>query len=327
MKQIEVKLHCYGHKMIMKNREIVAASFLIILILFLMPCFVGAGTYSPDRSWPPSRSSIVTISYQEELLTEELMLPAKFEDGSEPETISLEALVVRPNDTLRRPLVIINHGSPRDQDERDEMSSESMRPQAEEFARRGWVAVAVMRRGYGSSGGKFSEGYGGCQHPDYVSAGREGANDIRETIRIMRTKPYVDSSKVISIGRSAGGYATVALTADPPPGLVAAINFAGGRGSVRVNFVCEEQRLVEAFGIFGKTSRTPMLWVYSENDNYFDPRLAKEMHEAFSAAGGRAYFITAPAFGADGHKLFSKAGIPVWTPYVFDFLDKIVAVK
>ncbi|HEY4404942.1 MAG TPA: hypothetical protein VGN55_09825 [Xanthobacteraceae bacterium] len=31
-------------------------------------------------------------------------------------------------------------------------------------------------------------------------------------------------------------------------------------------------------------------------------------------------FVKAPAFGADGHHLFSSAGIPVWAPLVDDFL-------
>ena len=36
---------------------------------------------------------------------------------------------------------------------------------------------------------------------------------------------------MIAVGPSAGGFASVALTADPPPGLAAVISFAGGRGS------------------------------------------------------------------------------------------------
>ncbi len=43
------------------------------------------------------------------------------------------------------------------------------------------------------------------------------------------------------------------------------------------------------------------------------------MHAAFTAAGGRAQFIAAGAFGEDGHSLFSS-GIAVWTPMVDDFL-------
>ena len=40
------------------------------------------------------------------------------------------------------------------------------------------------------------------------------------------------------------------------------------------------------------------------NDKFFGPQLAHRMHAAFTAAGGRARFIDAPAFRRDGHLLF-----------------------
>ncbi len=43
------------------------------------------------------------------------------------------------------------------------------------------------------------------------------------------------------------------------------------------------------------------------------------MHAAFTGAGGRAQLIDAPAFGNDGHTLFSR-GIALWTPMVDHFL-------
>jgi hypothetical protein len=43
------------------------------------------------------------------------------------------------------------------------------------------------------------------------------------------------------------------------------------------------------------------------------------MHAAFTAAGGRAQFIDAAAFGEDGHSLFPR-GIAIWTPMVDEFL-------
>ncbi len=116
--------------------------------------------------------------------------------------------------------------------------------------------------------------------------------------------------------------ATVALTADAPPGLIAAINFAGGRGSPHDFEVCREDRLAAAFRTFGKSSRVPMLWVYSENDHFFGPALAAKLYDAFEAAGGNAEFIKAEPFGKDGHHLFSLAGIPIWTGYVDAFLAK-----
>ena len=125
---------------------------------------------------------------------------------------------------------------------------------------------------------------------------------------------------MIAVGVSAGGFATVALSADPPAGLVAAISFAGGRGSLESDEVCQGSRLIEAFRVFGKHSRVPMLWVYAVNDHFFGPNLAQQFLAAFAAGGGIVDFIAAPAFGSDGHGLFSPGGIPVWTGYVDAFL-------
>jgi dienelactone hydrolase len=189
-----------------------------------------------------------------------------------------------------------------------------------EFARRGWTAVVVMRRGYGDSGGGYQEGYSRCESPFYENAGIRSAADLRGAIEYLSKLPEVDASRILSVGVSAGGFANVALSADPPPGLVAAISFAGGRGSLSSDQVCSPESLVKAFADFGKKSRVPMLWVYAENDHYFGPPLARQFYQAFAAGGGRASFITAPAFGNDGHTLFSRKGISIWGPIVDDFL-------
>ena len=117
------------------------------------------------------------------------------------------------------------------------------------------------------------------------------------------------------------GFATVALTADPPAGLVAAISFAGGRGSPKDGEVCAAERLAAAFGTFGKTSRVPMLWIYADNDLFFGPEVVQRLHQAFTSAGGSAELIKHPAFGKDGHALFAL-GISLWTPYVDAFLKR-----
>jgi hypothetical protein len=51
-----------------------------------------------------------------------------------------------------------------------------------------------------------------------------------------------------------------------------------------------------------------MLWIYSENDTYFGPDLAKRMHEAFTATGGNAEFQMLPPFGSDGHLIDAPEG-------------------
>jgi dienelactone hydrolase len=234
----------------------------------------------------------------------------------------LEALLVRPSDPGRYPLALLAHGSPRAASDRPNMTPLAMLPQALEFARRGWAAVVVMRRGYGDSDGGWAETFGRCDNPNYIAAGTAGAADLKLALDFISHRQDIDPSHMIAVGVSAGGFATVALAADPPPGLVAAISFAGGRGSLQDDQVCHPDRLVEAFRTFGKRSRLPMLWVYAENDRFFGPALAKQLDSAFAGAGGRVDFIAAPAFGTDGHSLFSPSGIPAWTPYVDTFLKQ-----
>ena len=233
----------------------------------------------------------------------------------------LEAVLVRPAADGKYPLVLINHGSPRKPSDRAGMTPFASLPQMMEFARRGWAVAAVMRRGFGDSGGGFAETAGSCQNPDYLASGRSAARDLRAAIEFLSRRPDIDATRIISVGQSAGGFATVALTADPPAGLVAAISFAGGRGSPKDGEVCAGDRLAAAFAAFGKTSRIPMLWIYADNDLFFGPALVQRLHQAFSAAGGEAELIRHPAFGKDGHALFAL-GIPLWTPYVDAFLKR-----
>jgi dienelactone hydrolase len=254
----------------------------------------------------------------QDLVEHELRIPAP---GAGKQ--GLEAFMVRPSEPGPHPLALLNHGSPRAGSDRRKMTPQEMLPQAREFARRGWTAVIVMRRGYGNSGGNYAEDAHPCsRRPDFYDSGIESANDLRAAIAYLSKLPDVDPTRIISVGRSAGGFATVALTAKPPAGLVAAISFAGGRGSPAKDEVCNSGDLVDAFRRFGKTSRVPMLWVYSQNDHFFSPQLAAEFYRAFTSAGGRAQFVSAAPFGTDGHRLFSEAGSSIWTPMVDAFLRK-----
>jgi dienelactone hydrolase len=233
----------------------------------------------------------------------------------------LEAVMVRPNDSTPHPLALITHGTPRDSQERPQMTPLRWIPQAREFARRGWTAVIVMRRGFGDSGGGYAEEGRACsQSPNYTGATKEAVKDLREATAYLDTRPEVDPSKMIGVGISTGGLAMVGLAADPPKGLVAAINFAGGRGSKAPDQVCNPEALVETFADFGKHAKVPMLWVYAANDHFFSPQLAQAFYRAYTQSGGKAQFIAAGPFGEDGHGLFSLRGIPTWTPMVDDFL-------
>src|SRR5580700_5192682 len=257
------------------------------------------------------------VGHAQDLVENAFRIPAK--DAGKK---GLEAVMVRPKEGGPHPLAVLTHGTPREASDRAGMSPWQMIPQAREFARRGWTTVIVLRRGYGDSGGGYDEDARACsRRADYYDAGKESAKDLRESIAYLSKLPEVDASRIISVGISAGGFATVALTAEPPPGLLAAISFAGGRGSRRPDEVCNPGELIRAFHEFGEKSRTPMLWVYAENDHFFGPQIAGSFFEAFTRAGGKATFIRVGPYRRDGHGLFSLGGISIWSSIVDDFLE------
>ncbi len=233
----------------------------------------------------------------------------------------LDAMLVYLDDGERHPLAIVNHGSPRAAADRPGMRPGTYADQMLWLVRRGWTVVAVLRRGYGQSDGGWAETYGTCANPDYAGAGLRGAADIAATIRALKDNPHVDASRVLAVGHSAGAFATVALTSDPPAGLLAAIAFAPGRGSYASDKVCGEDALVAAFAQYGKTSRVPLLWISNTNDHFFDPPLVKRSLDAFNAGGARATFFAAPPYGDEGHYFFTASdAIALWESPVEAFL-------
>jgi dienelactone hydrolase len=234
----------------------------------------------------------------------------------------LEALLVVPNEPGRHPLAVLTHGTPATAEERAAMTPQRMLPLAMEFARRGWATAIVMRRNYGTSGGRYAESSYSCTYPDYMHPARESSRDLRAAIDYLSTFPDIDPTRIIAIGPSGGGLAVVALTVDPPPGLVAVINFAGGWGHIAPDTVCQPGSLLSTFWLLGKKSRIPMLWVYAKNDHFIPASLAESLYQQFAEAGAKVTFIAAPPFGSEGHALFTPAGIPLWTRHVDIFLKE-----
>jgi dienelactone hydrolase len=217
------------------------------------------------------------------------------------------------------PLLVLSHGSPRKAADRDNFGAKTLRAQAAAYATNG-VAVAVpIRRGYGGKG-RWMEGYGACEHPNYYKAGLAGADDIAAAVAAISKRPEIDASRVVLMGVSAGGWAS--LAAATKINVRGVVNFAGGRGSQGPDHVCGESQLISAASMYGGISRdVPELWFYSENDHFFGPALARRLHEAFTGAGGQATFVAAPPYGNDGHNYI--ADIKSWKPKVDDFLRRI----
>jgi dienelactone hydrolase len=233
----------------------------------------------------------------------------------------LDALLVYVDLPGKHPLVVLTHGSARNKQDHALVSPWQQLPQALWFAQRGWVVLAVVRRGFGSSGGEEEVTRGGrCPFTDYQATDAYAADSLRTAIEYARSLPIVDDTKIMVAGVSTGGMTSVALTANPPRGIVAGINFAGGRGSKADHDVCNSGDLVGTYKAHGKHSRTPMLWIYAENDKFFWPELAKKFDAAFKAGGGQDELVLAPPDGDDGHHLFSH--IEAWSGTVDAFLKE-----
>ena len=238
----------------------------------------------------------------------------------------IDVTVYRPAGAGPFPIVVLSHGSPRDAGERRAEGRQRLAAQSEPFVQMGFAVLVPTRRGYGESGGSWAETYGSCLSPDYYRAGLETARDLRAAVDAVRGEPWADARRVVLAGQSAGGFGSLAAASQEFAGVLAVVNFAGGRGSQGPDDVCGESRLVEAMGRYGAGVRVPTLWIYSANDLYFGPPVARRMHAAFTEAGGKAEFIQAPPVGHDGHAYFASS-MNDWAPRVERFLRGVGAAR
>jgi dienelactone hydrolase len=246
------------------------------------------------------------------------------------------AYVVHPAGKGPFPLVVMNHGVSMDPKQRSFFPLVEFRDAAFWFARRGYFVVAPAGPGYGGVGldvpqlgfhGVFFQDIGKCSDPNFRDAGLAVAAIDLATIKYLSGRRDVLTKDVIVVGQSAGGWGSIALASENPPMIKAVIVFAAGRGGRvdgKPNNNCNPDKLVEATAEFGKTARLPMLWIYTENDTYFGPDLSQRMHKAFIGAGGDAEYHLLGPFGNEGHLLIdSPDGVPLWSPLVAKFLDRI----
>lgn len=245
--------------------------------------------------------------------------------GASPaHTAELAGHVYRPQAGGPWGLVVLSHGTPSGKEARETLT-ERYAPQARAIAALGYVVVTGLRRGYGASDGPLADRYGRCEAPDYIHAAQEAARDVAAIMVYGQKLPDVDAAKVVLLGKSAGGFASLALAAQQPAGLRGVINFAGGRGAQpqmrEKSSVCGEPELLKTVASFAATSRVPQLWIYAENDSYFRPPLVRKMAQSYQQTGHPLTLVFVPPSGNEGHRFFDlPAHIDQWLPQVREFL-------
>ena len=260
------------------------------------------------------------------VVEEPFELPVQVADAY-GKTISRDLVVTVFRDdsgTGPRPLVVINHGRAAEAAERAAMGRSRQADAARWFVQQGFVVAVPTRIGYGATGGEDLEDTGNCSSKRYAPGFGAAAQQTLAVLAAMQQRPEVQPARTVVLGQSFGGMTSVAVAALAPPGVVAAINFAGGSGGnprTQPGRPCAPQLLERLAADYGASTRLPMLWIYTENDLYFGPTHPRTWFEAFRKAGGNAEFVQLPPVGADGHRLFSDHPA-VWHPVVAAFLRR-----
>jgi dienelactone hydrolase len=284
------------------------------------------GTYSSSR-----RHYTVTLTRASlaEAMAEPASLPGVvagttvripiLEPGPGGRRLSLEATLYRPADERPHAVLLFNHGSTGGG---AVAPSVTIRPsrQARFFVERGFAVLAPMRRGRGASDGIPGEYEGTCDSSVLGAGLTRAIEDVDATMAYLRGQPWADADRVVIAGQSRGGLLSVTYAAARPGTVRGVINFAGGWTSQR----CDESDRGfnrTTFAASGEQGRTPMLWLYAEEDTYYSPAWIRRYHEAFAQAGGVATLHVFPAFAADGHRLVDR--LELWQAPADAFLRRL----
>jgi dienelactone hydrolase len=244
--------------------------------------------------------------------------PARGRPVSQP----IKVTIIRDDGVAKSPVVILNHGRAVKREDRAKLGRARYSDNARYFVGKGFVVFVPTRVGYGVSGGPDVEDSGACQTKNYPPVYEASAQQTLAVLAHARTLPYADAARTVVVGQSFGGTTAITVAAKNVPGVVAAVNFAGGGGGNPVDKPgdpCRPDLLARLFAAYGKTARIPTLWLYSENDRYFGKDHPHAWFKAFAAAGGKGEFVQLPAHGDDGHGSFTR-NPGAWKPAMDAFL-------
>jgi len=291
-----------------------------ILLLWLLLAACASGVHAQAQA---------PALLHKDLREEVLRIPARAVDAAGREIAGhLPVTLYRPQGPGPFPLLIISHG--RDSAKRADMPRPRFESAARFFVRKGFAVAAPLRLGYGELASLGDpEAMLSCNAPRYAAALAAAAGEIVTVARALAQLPDIDPARLVLVGQSVGGVATIAATSLKPAGLIAAINFAGGHGgnpNERRGEPCRPEALRELARQYGESNAramlpTPTLWVYAENDRFFSPVHGRRWAEAYRSGGGLAELQLLPPFGEDGHKLFAQ-GNDIWQPLVDAFLAR-----
>ena len=295
------------------------------LVLVLLPnarAQAVAQTAAPASA--PSAASSAAFNAVD--LREEVQrIPVTVKDlyGRE-ETKNIAVTIFRPAGEGPHPLAILSHGRATT-DRRAQQGRQRFEHQARYLVSLGFAVLVPTRVGYGDTYGDFDpEDSGACNRKNMEPMFKAASDQVLATLEHAKTLPYVDTSRWIALGVSVGGFTTLAVASRNPPGLVGAINFAGGAGGDperRSANPCLPSNLDRQLAGMGAQTKLPNLWLYWENDRYWGSEIPKRWAKAWEDGGGVLQFHSLPAVGADGHSGMG-ADMNTWVPLFEAYLAR-----
>jgi dienelactone hydrolase len=236
-------------------------------------------------------------------------------EGARP--IMLEATFYPPIGLGPSPLAIFTHGSDIG---RNQLRTWSFSTEAHWLRDNGFAVLALMRRGYGRSEGINGEDDYGREHDGSlidVSAGvTQAVEDLESAIAYGRKLPGVRPGPVLLAGQSRGGFLSMHYAGLKPDEVMGVVNFSGGwfpYGPVTTPYYANAGS--------GAAGKVPQLWLYADNDHFYEEALIREYHQAFTAAGGSARFELLRGVPGDGHLLWLYPDR--WRPIGDEFLASL----
>jgi dienelactone hydrolase len=229
------------------------------------------------------------------------------------------------------PVIVYSHGR---SIERESTQVPDPRGFVRYFVRRGFAVVAPIRPGYGATGGEDREDsgvrydvFGNCWgHPQFDRAAAAARDAIAATLAWLHAQAWADPTRVVLLGTSMGGLASIATAATDVEGIAATINFAGGTGGngpAAPEHSCGSEDMEALMRVYGARAPAPSLWLYAKNDAFWGAERPRAWHRAFAEGGSDTRLVmTDPVPNADGHQLLGR-GSRLWMPPVEAFLARL----
>ncbi|NQW93328.1 MAG: hypothetical protein HQ446_04755 [Polaromonas sp.] len=223
-----------------------------------------------------------------------------------------------------KPVVIFGHGFPGGkQNISTWVMTFAHRKALNELVKLGFNVVMPLRIGQGGTGGETLEG-GPCSRDSdgYAEVGERINSQLVQAASWAKQQSFAKPDELILIGQSFGGTGAIGMSANEKPPFKLLINFAAGSGKDRSpDFPCSPEAYAERLAVYGKESKTGMLWIYGLNDYFWGKKWPVKWADAYKNAGVKLEFYRVDSNTTEGHNLFRNSP-EVWVPIVKQYLAK-----